>query len=84
MEQELDAPKLLTRDRVVTLGALALLVALSWLYLLRAPRHSHETAPVAIATAKSSPRPPVLEEFHPPASEPAADDSEEADVPRFP
>lgn len=79
MEQEAEAPRLLTRDSAVTSVALALVVALSWAYLLRAPRHPHEMTPLAAGMASVAAPRPMAEEAHP-----AADDAEEDDVPRFP
>ena len=75
MEPEAPAPRLVTRDRAVTLGALALVVALSWTYLLRAPRHAPEMA---------APARPMTEEAHASPAGPESDIAEEDDVPRFP
>ena len=83
MEQESTSPQVLARDRALILGALALLAALSWAYLLRAPDHSREMGP-AVAAAGAASRPPALEETQVAASEPEADDGDEDGVPRFP
>ena len=79
MAQEAEAPRLLTRDSAVTLIALALLVVLSWAYLLRAPRHSREMAAPAAAMASVAPPRPMTED-----AQPTTDDAEDDDVPRFP
>lgn len=80
MEQEAVAPRLITRDRAVTALALAVLVCLTWAYLVRPVRHSHETAPIAAASSKVAPPPQIAGEDHAPVIEEIEDD----DVPRFP
>ena len=84
MESETEAPRILTRDRAVTLGALGLLVALSWTYLLRAPRHSHEMVPLAAVTPPGAPGAPSVPELHPEEPESPAEDGVEEYIPRFP
>lgn len=79
MEQEAPPPRLLTRDRAITLGTLAVLVGLSWVYLGRAPHHSPEMAPMAASSSDVAPSHAMGEESRSPATE----EAEEDDVPRF-
>lgn len=82
MEREAPAIQILPRDRAVTLGALALVVALSWATLLRAPSHAEEGPAAPVAAAELAP--PTTDDTHASGNEAESEDDSEEGVPRFP